>query len=256
MRKIGVIARNTFKELLRNRVLYAFAFFAAFLMLMMVALGQLSYTEQMRLTLGMGLSSIHFCLIGLTIFIGGSIVYREIDRLTILTLLARSIQRHEFLLGKYFGFLALMFLFTAGFYVLYCANLMLMGFDVSPLDILVVFFGYALEIMVVLSVTIFFSTFCASFLTIIFSLCFFVIAHWAPSLTALADETTFNQGFFKFAGLMRRILPNLENFNWRTYPLEHHLTVAHLGWMSVVTFSWCLFFLFSATLIFRNKDFA
>ena len=162
MMKVAVIAQNTFKELLRNRVLYAFLFFAIFLILMMFALGQLSYTEQMRLTLSMGLASIHICLVGLTIFIGGSVVYREIDRLTILTLLARSISRTEFLLGKYFGFLKLMILFIFGFFLLYYANMRIMGFDIKATDLLIVFAGFTLEVMILLAVTIFFSTFCRS----------------------------------------------------------------------------------------------
>ena len=63
MKNILVIAQNTFIELLRNRLLYLLLFFAVFLLLLMVALGQLSYTEQLRLTLGLGLGSIHICLV-------------------------------------------------------------------------------------------------------------------------------------------------------------------------------------------------
>lgn len=256
MKKIIIIAQNTFKELLRNRVLYAFLFFAIFLMLMMFALGQLSYTEQLRLTLTMGLSCIHICLVGLTIFIGGSVVYREIDRLTILTLLARSISRSEFLLGKYFGFLKLMILFIFGFFILYYGNMTLMGFDIPFLDLLLVFVGFSLEVMVLLAVTIFFSTFCASFLTIIFSLCFFIIGHWAVNLTTMVVENPNNKSYMIVAKLVQFFLPNLENYNWRLHPLEHFLTTQLISSNLATAFCWVSFFLLSASLIFRNKDFA
>jgi len=256
MKKISVIAQNTFKELLRNRVLYSFLMFAIFLLLMMIALGQLSYTEQYRLTLSMGLSSIHLCLMGLTIFIGGSVVYREIDRLTILTLLARSISRTEFLLGKYFGFLRLMILFIAGFFILYYANMLIMGFSVSARDLLIVFLGYTCEVMVLLAVTIFFSTFCASFLTIIFSLGFFAIAHWAVSLTTMVTENDQNRQFMRVAHAVQTVLPNLEKFNWRLYPLEHGITGQTVGMAVVSAVCWAVFFLLAASLIFRNRDFA
>jgi Cu-processing system permease protein len=256
MRKTIIIAQNTFKELLRNRVLYAFLFFAIFLLLLMVALGQLSYTEQLRLTLSLGLASIHICLVGLTIFIGGSVVYREIEKLTILTLLARSISRTEFLLGKYLGFLKLMLLFIFGFYLLYYGNMLLMGFEVSGVDLLLVFAGFALEITVLLAVTIFFSTFCASFLTIIFSLCFFIIGHWAVNLTTMVAENPNNKTYMAVAKIVQVVLPNLENYNWRLYPLEHQLTPHFLLVTLITTVCWVVFFLMSASFIFRNKDFA
>lgn len=256
MKKVTVIAQNTFKELLRNRVLYSFLFFAIFLLLMMFALGQLSYTEQLRLTLTMGLATIHICLMGLTIFIGGSVVYREIDRLTILTLLARSISRTEFLIGKYLGFLKLILLFIFGFYVLYYGNLKLMGFSVSPQDILIVFAGFTLEVMVLLAVTIFFSTFCASFLTIIFSLCFFIIGHWATNLTTMVTENAQNARFLRVAKIVQVVLPNLESYNWRIYPLENDISSQLMMNAGISTVCWVGFFLMLASFIFRNKDFA
>lgn len=255
MKNIRIIAQNTLVELLRNRVLYVLLFFAVFLLCMMVAVGQLSFTEQLRLTLGLGLSSIHLCLVGLTIFIGGSIVYREIDRLTILTLLARSITRSEFLIGKFFGFLSLMFLFLSGFLVLYSANLFFMGLDFSILDLVFVFIGFFLEIMILLSVTIFFSTFCASFLAVVFSLCFFIIGHWIGNLTFLTEisgaETTKS-----FVRGVKMVFPNLENFNWRSYPLEHNVELKYMLSNGLNAVMWVVFFLFLATLIFRNRDFA
>ncbi len=256
MSKILVIAQNTFKELLRNRVLYAFLCFAIFLLMMMVALGQLSYTEQFRLTISLGLSSIHICLVGLTIFIGGSVVYREIDRLTILTLLARSISRSQFLIGKYFGFLKLMIVFIYGFFALYYGNLFIMGYETSMMEILVVFVGFTLEIMVLLAVTIFFSTFCASFLTIIFSLSFFIIGHWAVTLTTMVTENPNNAHYLKVAKIIQVIMPNLESYNWRLYPLEHNITSHQIMVTTVSTVCWVVFFLMMASLIFRNKDFA
>ena len=115
MKNIYVISQNTFLELVRNRVLYMFLFFAVFLLFLMLALGQLSFAEQFRLSISLGLASIHMCLVALTIFIGGSIVYKEIDRLTILTVLVRPLSRPQFLVGKYLGFLQLMFSFNLGF---------------------------------------------------------------------------------------------------------------------------------------------
>ncbi len=255
MRNIFIISQNTFKELIRNRVLYAFLFFAVFLLLLMLALGQLSFTEQFRLSISLGLSSIHMCLVGLTIFIGGSIVYREIDRLTILTVLVRPMSRAQFLLGKYLGFLQLMVVFNFGFYCLYVLSLTFMGFDFRAVDVFLVFIGFALETAIVLSVTLLFSTFSASFLTIIFTLCFFVIGHWSDTLMQLMT-TRREDEFGWVVKLAYRGLPNLELFNWRLQPVEPFLQAPYVLQAVVVAGVWTAFFLWASSLIFRKRDFA
>jgi Cu-processing system permease protein len=255
MRNIFIISQNTFKELLRNRVLYAFLFFAVFLLLLMLALGQLSFTEQFRLSVSLGLASIHMCLVGLTIFIGGSIVYREIDKLTILTVLVRPMSRTEFLLGKYFGFLQLMFVFNFGFFALYTLSMLLMGFEFSIADVLLVFVGFALELTILLSVTLFFSTFCASFLTIIFTLCFFIIGHWSEALSQMMANSN-TEMYLAVAKVVNLLLPNLEIFNWRLQPIEKYIQTDLVLKSFVVAFLWAFFFLSSSSLIFKKRDFA
>lgn len=255
MKNIWVISQNSFKELIRNRVLYAFLFFAVFLLILMLALGQLSFIEQFRLTVSLGLASIHMCLVGLTIFIGGSIVYREIDRLTILTVLVRPMSRTEFLLGKYFGFLQLMFVFNFGFFLLYTAGLYLMGFTFDPMDVFLVFVGFIFEVMILLATTLFFSTFSASFLTIIFTLCFFIIGHWSEALSQIIMNNN-NEMYLWVARWIHKVLPNLEVFNWRLQPIEPFLQTSFFLEALALSLLWTIFFLVFASFIFRKRDFA
>lgn len=254
MNKILIIAKNTFKELIRNRVLYAFLVFAIFLVLLIIAVGQLSYTEQLRLTLSLGLSSIHMCIMGLTVFLGGSLIYKEIERLTILTILSRPISRTQFLLGKYLGFGALIVSFTLGFYVVLVLNLMLLGFDFSKGDLFVVFIGIILEAIVLLAVTTFFSTFCASFLTILFSIGMFLLAHW--TLTIKKSEDGSANVFYYIVTFVKKFLPNFEHFNWRLNALDPFVTSTMALNSVAISILWVGVFLILASLIFRTKDFA
>ncbi len=255
MKNIFIISQNTFRELLRNRVLYALLFFAAFLIILMIVLGQLSFTEQFRLSVSLGLASIHMCMAALTIFIGGSIVYREIDKLTILTVLVRPLSRAQFLMGKYIGFLQLMFVFALGFFTLFSLSLSFMGFNYNLIDFAIVFFGMCLEVMVLLAVTILFSTFSASFLTIIFTLCFFFIGHWSESLYELI-KGSYDPGYSEVIKLAHILLPNLEVFNWRLQPMESFVTAASFGKAVVLSLLWTACCMQGATLIFRKRDFA
>ena len=255
MKAVRVIAANTVVELLRNRLLYTLLVITIFLLALMVAVGQLSYTEQLRLTLGLGLSSIHMCLMGLTIFVGGSMVYKEIEKLTILTLLAKPVYRYEFILGKYFGFLCLMVLIISSLFVIYCLNLMFMGFEVPLAELFIVFFGFYLEVALLLAVTICFSTFCASFLTILFSLSFFIIGHWVQNLSFIGNFAA-AKFYVNFAKVMQTVFPNLEAFNWRSLPLENNLLQLSIGSTYLMALTWVLFFLTAAIFIFKGRDFA
>lgn len=255
MKAVRVIAANTVVELLRNRLLYTLLVITIFLLALMVAVGQLSYTEQLRLTMGLGLSSIHMCLMGLTIFVGGSMVYKEIEKLTILTLLAKPVYRYQFILGKYLGFLCLMLLIITSLFLIYCLNLALMRFEIPFMELSIVFYGFFLEVAVLLAVTICFSTFCASFLTILFSLSFFVIGHWVQTLSFI-DQYSAAKFYVSFAKVMQLVFPNLEAFNWRSLPLENNLMQIAVATTSLTALMWTVFFLSAAVFIFRGRDFA
>lgn len=255
MKNIFIISQNTFRELLRNRVLYSLVFFALFLVILMIVLGQLSFAEQYRLSVSLGLASVHMCLMGLTIFVGGSIVFREIDKLTILTVLVRPLSRTQFLIGKYLGFLQLMFVFAFGFFSLFSLSLTFMAFEYSLVDVAVVFVGMFLEIMVLLAISLFFSTFSASFLTIIFTISFFLIGHWSEALSVLL-KTPGMELYTQVIDATHFLLPNLEIFNWRLQPIEPYVDTKFILRAVLLAFLWSASGLSLAALIFRKRDFA
>lgn len=192
---------------------------------------------------------------GLTVFLGGSIIYREIERLTILTILSRPISRTHFLIGKYLGFSALIVSFSVGFYVVFALNLLLLGFEFNKWDMLVAFVGIVLEAITLLAVTTFFSTFCASFLTILFSIGLFIVAHWTLSVSAAHSDGTRNI-FYYVIVFVKKFLPNFDHFNWRLNALEPFVTVQMMSYGFTIAAVWIIVFLALASLIFRTKDFA
>ena len=103
--RIGAIALNTFREAVRNRILYFILFFALILMGASVAIRQLVNLEQERFITHIGLTSISFFGLMVAIFVGISLVYNELERKTIYTIVSKPIHRYQFLLGKYFGLL-------------------------------------------------------------------------------------------------------------------------------------------------------
>ena len=251
---IYVVAKNTYIEMIRDRVLYFVVVFTVLFMVFCFALGQLSYDEIFRLSISLGLGGIHLCFSGLTIFLGCNVFYKEIERKTIYTLLSRPINRSQYLFGKYLGLIALLLTMLIGF--LFCFSFIEWLLDM-PLLITSYysFLGFFFESCILLAVTFFFSSFLKPFLSATGALSFFLIGHWIYNLETLAyrsDSVTFKA----VSELIRHSFPDLERLNWRDYAIAKiHVDFYDLVYVIIVALMWTiLFFLFSIVL-FREKDF-
>lgn len=103
MGRIYAIALNTFREAVRDRVLYAVLGFACAVLFFTLALAELSLHDQARVINDVGLASISLFSVMVAIFLGSSLLYKEIERKTLYVILPKPIRRTEFLLGKYLG---------------------------------------------------------------------------------------------------------------------------------------------------------
>ena len=101
--KVIPIALNTFRESVRDRVLYNLILFVLLLVGASIFLGELSMSQESKIIVDIGLSAMRMFGVLIAIFIGIGLVYKEIDKRTIYSLLAKPLHRHEFILGKYFG---------------------------------------------------------------------------------------------------------------------------------------------------------
>jgi ABC-type transport system involved in multi-copper enzyme maturation permease subunit len=108
------IALNTFREAVRDRVLYGVLGFAVLVLLFTLALAELSLGEEERVVSDLGFASISLFSVVIAIFLGSSLLYKEIERKTLYVILPKPIARSEFLVGKYLG-IALTALVFVGF---------------------------------------------------------------------------------------------------------------------------------------------
>ncbi len=111
--RIYAIALNTYREAVRDRVLFGVLVLAAGVLALTLALGELSLDQQMRVVTDLGLASISLFSVVVAIFLGSSLLYKEIERKTLYVILPKPIARFEFLLGKYFGIVATCAVFIA-----------------------------------------------------------------------------------------------------------------------------------------------
>jgi ABC-type transport system involved in multi-copper enzyme maturation permease subunit len=101
MKHIGAVALNTFREAVRDRVLYKLVFFALLMIAAAIVVGQISIVIEQIVIVSLGLSAISFIGLLMAIFIGVGLVYKEMDKRTLYALLAKPVRRWEFVAGKF-----------------------------------------------------------------------------------------------------------------------------------------------------------
>jgi ABC-type transport system involved in multi-copper enzyme maturation permease subunit len=251
--KVLSIALNTFRENLRDKLLYNLLIFALLMIGSSLLLMRLTLGEFHRLLLDIGLGSVNVFSVLIAIFVGIGLVSKEIDKKTIYTIVSKPVARFEFLLGKFFGLtitlLVNILIMTAGLLAVLMAQSV-------PIEV-VLFKAIGLillECMVVTAVALLCSTFTSATLSAIFTLAIYVIGH----LTA--DLKTFGQ---KMDGLGRSVLegmyyllPNLERFNLKGH-VTHQLDVPLNDLMLIVAYgmAYTAFLLLLASMIFQRRDF-
>jgi len=252
--KITTIARNTFKEAKRDRVLYLLFFFAAICLLFSRFLALLTVGDRVKIIKDVGLASIQLFGMLMAILMGTGLVYKEIDKKTIFTLLAKPIHRVEFLLGKFLGLVLTIFIMTALMAVIFLLILFLHTFTVEwsiLLAILYIFF----ELCLMTAVALLFSTFTTPILASLYSLGFYLIGHLSWSLEMLLKKVKSGVGRAMLQ-VLYIVLPDLENFNFKT-EVVHNLTIPTklLGISFLYGLVYTAFILLLAMLIFRRRDF-
>ena len=254
MNKMFVIARNTFREIIRDRILYGLVVFALLLLGLSLALGQLSFTEQGRIAIDFGMVGIQLGSVILAIFAGSSLVSKEIEKQTILTILSRPISRSQFLLGKYLGLVAVITVIVAGLSMVLFGIGLMIGFHLG-LPFIVGAWGIFLEALILLAITLLFGIFVRPVLTVSCSLGLFLIGHWINNLTHFSQKSP-SSGFKLFGDLVSAALPNLESFNWRSLvTYQDPIPWSEISRSSIYGLAWIVALLTVAMLFFRRKDF-
>src|SRR5687767_7508276 len=101
--RMSAIARNAFREAVRDRVLYNLVLFVLLLIGVSVFIGELSGGQERKIIVDLGLSAALIFGAFIAIFVGVGLVYKEIERRTIYAIFSKPVGRGEFIVGKYLG---------------------------------------------------------------------------------------------------------------------------------------------------------
>src|SRR5678815_716556 len=219
--RMSAIARNAFREAVRDRVLYNLVLFVLLLTAASVFIGDLSGGQERKVIVDLGLSAMLLFGVFIAIFVGVGLVYKEIERRTIYAVFSKPVGRGEFLVGKYLG-LCLTLL----------VNVLVMAIGVS-LALLYVSRGWDpliptiwpavlliyIELMLLTAVALLFSSFSSPALSALLTFMVFIIGHFSADLKGLAGSMGSTSARWLF-GALYYVLPNLANYSFIT-PTAH-----------------------------------
>lgn len=252
--KIRAIAFNTFKEAIRDRILYLLLFFAAACIIFSRLLALLTVGDRVKIIMDVGLASLSLFGAMMAILMGTGLVYKEIDKKTIYTLLSKPIHRYQFLLGKYFGLILTLFIMLFFMSFIFLTLVFLHTFRIEW-ELLIAIFYIFVEVCLLTAVAMLFSCFSTPILSSIFSLSFYLIGHLSWGLENSIHKM--KPGIAKtLTQILYAFIPDLENFNFKT-EVVHHLPIPSEIFLFSVLYGifYSLFLLFLAILVFRKRDF-
>lgn len=211
--KILLIAKNTFKECVRDRILYNLVVFSILMIASSLILGAITIGDVKQIIVNLGLSATSIFGVLISLFIGIQLVYKEIDKKTIYSILTKPVARYEFILGKFLG-LAM----TLGVNVLamlmgiYAAILYLKhSVEITDLNIILAGIIIYAELLLIVALALCFSTFSTPALSALFTFALYVMGHFNPDLLLYAQSLDSAWTRFSLTAVYY-LFPNFSNF--------------------------------------------
>ncbi len=211
MRKILAIGVNTFREAIRDKILYSLLFFAVVVIFGALAFGSLSIRDHARLTTDLGLAGMSLFSVVIAIFVGVNMVYKELERKTIYTLIPKPIHRYQFVVGKYLGLVLTLVVQLAVMSATLVVVLKLRDAEVG-LPVLMMVLLITLEVVVITAVAVLFSSFSTPFLSGLFTAGIFLLGRSVPDIRLVADKLEDAPALATLLDGIARVVPNLRYF--------------------------------------------
>lgn len=252
----GAVAINTFREAVRDRVLYNLIFFALLMIAAAILVGQISIGINRMVIINLGLAAISLIGLIMAIFIGVSLVSKEIEKRTLYSLLARPIQRWQFLVGKYGGLLLTLLVNTAFMTVGLAAALFYVGrpFVAGDATVLVAVYFILLELALVTALAMLFSCYSSPMLSTLFTVGIYITGIFAQDIREFGDLSQ-NRAVEGITRVIYYLVPNFHNFNVIEAAAHGQAVAFALIWQNTLyTVVYVALVLLAATSVFSGRD--
>lgn len=253
MSRLLALALNTFREAVRDRVLYSILFFGVGVILLSLAMEEITIGDQAKVVRSVGQGAIDLFGSLIAMFLGVSLVWKELDKKTIYTILSKPIPRWMFIVGKYLGLMLTLTVEVAVLLAIYCGLMVaVQGF---PPGVVFVSTGMLLlELMLLCAWATLFSSYSEPTTASAFTMAIFAIGHLADDVWLFGSQSDV-ESVRQIAAALYWMLPNFEVFNIRDYAV-HELPVPweRVGPAVVYGLGYTSAVLAAAVAIFQTRD--
>lgn len=255
--RIFAIAGNTFREAVRDRVLYNLVLFVLLLTAAAIFIGELSGGQERKIIVDLGLSAMLLFGVFIAIFVGVGLVFKEIEKRTIYAIFSKPVGRSEFLIGKYLGLCVTLLINVVimGLGVSLALIYVSKGWDPLALKIWPAIMLIYVELMIITAIALLFSSFSSPALSALLTFFVFIIGHFSSDLKSLAASMGSTASRFLFSSLYY-VLPNLANYSYIT-PAAHGQMPSIQHALAILAYAliYIVVVLSITTLIFRRRNF-
>ena len=254
MSRLFAIATNTFREAIRDRILYSILFFAALVLVTSMAMREITIGDQDKVVRSVALGAIRLFGSIISIFLGIGLVYKELERKTIYTIASKPIPRWLFILGKYtglMGVIAVELALMGGLYVVLMTTQQ--GFPQA--GVFISWVMLYMELALLTAWALLFSTYSAPTTAASFSLAIFVIGHLVDDLYLFGSQSE-SELIQQASQIVYYVLPNFTLFNISDLAV-HQLPIPAAQFWGAIGYGagYIAFILAMACTIFARRDF-
>lgn len=213
--RIWVIASNVFLEVIRDRVLYLVALYALLMVAASALLPEVAAGAEDKIVLDLGLAGIHLMGLLVAVFVGTGLINKEIEKRTVLVLIAKPVSRLEFILGKHAGLSAVLAVLMALLAVIYLGVLVLQQIEYpSVVSLLLAVLFTFLEMLLLTAAAMLFGVFTSSLLATLLTFAVYLMGHLSQDIVALGQLSE-NPTLQQITNGLYLVLPDLERLNLR-----------------------------------------
>lgn len=254
MKRVLAVAGNTFRETIRDRVLFVIALFAALMILASLWLASISLGQEQRLMVDFGLLAVTLFGLVVAVFVAASLVRKEVDKRTVYVLFTKPVGRGEFIWGKFVGLALTTLIVVAGMGGFLFLLVWAVTGDALGL-LLVATLLAVVELLAVMGATIFFSTITSPIIATVLGVTVFIAGQLSHNVLSLTEWSKSPVSTI-LARSVFVVVPNLSAVDLRaTIVGEVSADWAAISAWVVYLFAYVTLTLIAATLVFRRKEF-
>lgn len=253
MSRVASLAYNTFRETIRDRVLGVILVFAFGMIGLTVLLGTLTIGEELKIIKDLGLSAIELFGVAIALFVGTSMLHKEIDKRTIYIVLSKPVPRWQLLVGKFLGLLMTLSVLLLAMGSAYLGLVWLKaGSFQAPLVVALAFIGIQLTVLVAL--TLFFSTFSSPVMSMVYTAGLYLVGHNTENLLVLTKKAA--PAMKAVAEGLYWLLPNLSTFDLKNRAVYGEVfSMPQWSWAIAYAGLYTAALLLAATGILERREF-